>query len=233
VRGARAARFRIAAIVLVGMYFAGSIREINSLTRWFAGAYRPDTWGDPNVDARLRQKPGSAFLLQDVDNPLFQSGFQDEPFRLIGAPRVFLVPGSEKEDRGEGRSRRNKSLSTVVCAGSGSAGPRQCAVLHVAHEPRDVTAEYYAVLRADPMARRRDFVDVADPLYNTLLGPMWPPAERSFRWSPKRATVKLSGPLDTSQRLYVTGYTPSAVLAAGTGDDARARERTRKLAPRN
>lgn len=203
-------------VILAAAYFAGSIAETNAVTHWYLErSSRLRTVVFEVADVK-REHPGSAVLLLGVDNPLFQSGFQDDPFRLIGV-RAYLAPGSEKtiqarEDLGGVAHYQISPAQALDLVEHGGAR-----VLSVASaEPRDVTRAFETVLRADPLARRRDFVDVADPFYSSLLGPTWYPAEKGFRWMPKTATVKLSGPISPSQRLYVTGYAPGAVLAAGT-----------------
>jgi hypothetical protein len=207
---------RIAALALLGTFLTGSTREIDAYTHWYynrALRMRATVLG---VQESARAHPGSAIILQGVDNELFQSGFQDDPFRLFGVQKIYFVPGGEK------------GIQARADLGGVSrflASPRQqlnlidqdkARVLSVATtDTHDITRAYQLLLRADPRATRIDFVDVGDRAYAEDLGPEWYPGEQTFRWMPKRATIKLSGPSSPSQRLYITGYGPAAVLASG------------------
>lgn len=213
-RGSAAAR--LAAVILAAGYFAGSVAEINAITRWYMERSHRIRAVVLGMEEMTRAQPGVAFLLQGVDNPLFQSGFQDDPFRLFGAQRVYFVPGGEKGIQ----ARADLGGVTRFRISPGQAldliEHGQARVLNVSGgEPRDVTRNYETILRSDPLARRREFVDAGDPLYGSALGTSWYPAEQGFRWMPRRATVKLSGPMSGSEKLYITGYAPAAVLAGG------------------
>jgi hypothetical protein len=207
---------RVAAVVVAGAFLYGSVREIDAYTRWYdnrALRMRSVVLG---VQETARAYPGAAIILQGVDNELFQSGFQDDPFRLFGVQKIYFVPGGEK------------GIQARADLGGVSrflASPRQelnlidrgdARVLNVSTtECRDITRTYQILLHADPRATRIDFVDVGDPAYAEMLGPEWYPGEQTFRWMPKRATVKLSGPEAPSHKLHIAGYGPAAVLDSG------------------
>lgn len=208
--------FRAAAILLTTLYFVGSVTEVEAGTRW---------WHDRAVPVRnliLTMQdvevahPGTTFLLQGVNNELFQSALQDGPFRLVGAQRVYFVPGSEKGI--EFRADLGGIASFLISPGQALdlLDHGQARVFDLSSgQPRDVTKAVETALRADPLARRREFVDVGDPVYAPLLGPTWYPAENGYRWMPKTAKVKLSGPTSPSQNLHITGFAHSSLLAAG------------------
>jgi hypothetical protein len=207
---------RIATIVMLGAFLYGSTREIGAYTRWYYNRSMRMRAVVLGTQQAARAHPGSAIILQGVDNELFQSGFQDDPFRLLGVQQIYFVPGGEK------------GIEARADLGGVSrflASPRQelnlideskARVLSVAtNDTHDITRAYQLLLRADPRATRIDFVDVGDRAYAENLGPEWYPGEQSFRWMPKRATVKLSAPAAASQRLFITGYAPAAVFASG------------------
>jgi hypothetical protein len=207
---------RTAAGVLLGAFLYGSTREIDAYTRWYYNRSVRMRALVSGTQQAIRAHPGSAIILQGVDNELFQSGFQDDPFRLFGVQKIYFVPGGEK------------GIQARADLGGVSrflASPRQelnlidqdkARVLSVAtNEAHDITRAYQLLLRSDPRATRVDFVDVGDRGYAEDLGPEWYPGEQSFRWMPKRATVRLSAPATSSQRLFITGYGPAAVLASG------------------
>ena len=82
------------------------------------------------LEHTLHNHPGNAIILQGVDNDLFQTGFQDDPFRLLGFPKIYLAPGGEagivaREDLGGvgfGSGSGRRALATAH--GALSEGPR-------------------------------------------------------------------------------------------------------------
>jgi hypothetical protein len=203
-------------VTLVAASLAGSIREDDAYTRWYYNRSLRMESLFFGLEHTLHAHPGNAIILQGVDNDLFQTGFQDDPFRLLGFPKIYLAPGGEagivaREDLGgvapfliSPREALNKLSSN------------QARVLTVSNDGvHDITRGYQLVLHADPRATRIDAVDAGDPASAQSFGPTWFPAESGFRWMPKSATVQLSGPNTPSQRLYLTGFAPEAVLKSG------------------
>src|SRR5262249_11739357 len=134
--------------------FHKSIEEIGVYTHWYeerAGRMRDLVLG---LQAGMRAHPGVFYLVQGVDNDLFNSGFQDDPFRIIGPQRVYLTPGTEgiqaRSDLG--------GLSYFLISPSSALTlleKNQARVLAVARDgPRDITSIYKTVLRANPAAGR-------------------------------------------------------------------------------
>jgi hypothetical protein len=204
---------RAVSVLLAVAFLAGSITEISISTAWYrarAGRMRA------LYRAVEQARPGTALMLAHVDNELFQSGFQDDPFRLVGINRVYLAPGTEKgiearQDLG-GTSRftiapedamrlLNRNQLTVLDAGAAA--------------PRDVTDSFAATLGQQALQSGRNFVDVGSPVYASKIGPEWYQVENGFRWMPRRATVELAGPKSPKERLYVTGHGAGAALAGG------------------
>jgi hypothetical protein len=207
---------RAFAVSLAVLSLVGSLREDDAYTRWYyRRSIRMETlfFGSENA---LRVHPGSALILHGVDNDLFQTGFQDGPFRLLGFPKVYLAPGGEagieaRQDLGGIAPfliTPRQALSMIA--------NNQARVLSVSNDGvRDITRGYQLILRADPRATRVDAVDAGDPNAAESFGPTWFPPEDGFRWMPKSATVRLSAPRDASERLYLTGFAPGAVLKSG------------------
>jgi hypothetical protein len=204
------------AVALAACSLAGSIREVDAYTNWYWHRSIEIETAFFGIRDALRAHPGSALILHGVDNELFQAGFQDEPFRLLGFPKIYLAPGTEKgivarEDLGG--------------VGPFMISPRQALAMIANHQARvlsvssdgihDITSRYQLILHADPNATRVDAINVGDPGIAELLGPMWFPAEGGFRWMPKSATVRLSAPEKPGERLYLTGFAPAAILKSG------------------
>jgi hypothetical protein len=194
----------------------GSIAEIDSLTDSYLDSSIEIRDVVQAVEATVQQHPGAPVLLQGVDNELFQTGFQDKPFRLVGAQRVYLTPGSEKDidaraDLG-GTSQYRISPEEAVAL----LDQKQARVLSITDNGiTDVTRRYGLVVRALASSSRRNFVNVGEPAYASRLGPTWYPAENGYRWMPRTATVLLDAPRSAAEKLYVTGFVVPAALASG------------------
>ena len=205
---------RAIAILLLAAYLGGEAREIDAGTRWYRDRSARVRVVVLAAEKEARAHPGSTFLLKGVDEELFHAAIQDDPFHLFGVWQVYLVPGDETiagVDPGELTRfliSPRKALDLIE--------HRQAIALDVSPGiPYDITAGVETALRANPAARRIEFVDASDPIYAAALGPSWYPAETGYRWMPKTATVKMSGPVSREQRLYVTGFAPGALLASG------------------
>jgi hypothetical protein len=207
---------RILAVFLGAAYLFGSVQLVENYSRWSYDRSLRMRLVVMGVESVAQRHPDATILLEGVDNDLFQSGFQDNPWRLFGLQKLYLVPGSEqgivaREDLG--------GIAPFLIAPRQALDRiehRKAYVLAVASDgTHDVTRSYEAVLRADPRATRRDSIDVGDPNDAAFLGPEWHPAENGFRWMPRVATLKMAGPLSAAERLYVSGYTPTPVVANG------------------
>jgi len=207
---------RVFAIALAAAFVTGSLVEVDAYTRWHnerSLRMRDLYWG---VEDAIRAHPASAVILQNIDNDLFTAGLQDAPFRLFGVQKVYLAPGDDhailaREDLGGLSPFLISFRQAFSMLDHGDAR----ALRFEKGAVQDVTRSYQITLRADPRATRVASVDAGDPNAADLLGPTWYPAEGGFRWMPKSATVKLSGPRSASERLFITGYAPKAVVQSG------------------
>jgi hypothetical protein len=210
------AALRVVTIGLGALYLGGSALAIDGSTGWFYDhSIRVRTLVLGLQDA-ARRYPNDEFLLSGVDNDLFRDGVEDNPFRLLNLKEVYLIPDSEgtiraREDLGGITPWVSSPQSALHAIERGHARVYQIS----ADELRDITAAYGTILSADPRATRIDFVDAGDPSYAEQLGPTWYAAEQGLRWMPKAATVRMTGPATAAAKLYVTGYVPPAIVAAG------------------
>ncbi len=81
---------------------------------------------------------------------------------------------------------------------------------------RNVTALYRVVARTRWVEKglpKR--VDIGNAMFANQLGPEWHAIEGTYRWMPRRATVKMGGPDERGRKLYVSGYCPARQVAAG------------------
>lgn len=92
---------RALAIGLAAAFLAGSLPQINMDTaEWLARTSRMRIVVR-RAQAAVREHPGTALIFKGVDQELFDTGFEDEPFRLFGVTRVYLAPGSAELRGGE------------------------------------------------------------------------------------------------------------------------------------
>ena len=205
--------FRAISAVLAAAFLVGSISEISINTAWFrARAERMRAL----YRAAEKVRPGNVLMLAHVNNELFQSGFQDEPFRLIGVNRVYLAPGTEKAIEARQDLGGTSSFTMPIEEAMRLLDRNELTVLDAGGAvPQDVTASFGATLRDEVLQSTRNFVDVGNPVYSSKIGPEWYKVENGFRWMPKRATVQLAAPKSPSERLYVTGHRAGTALSAG------------------
>jgi dolichyl-phosphate-mannose-protein mannosyltransferase len=158
--------------------------------------------------ARAHQlHPTETILLDGVDTELFRAAVYHHPFFVVGAPQVYLTPGSaaqigpqdvpvEDFELPGGLTVNGLNHSQIVVYRVG--GPRLKAITSVYEK---TVAEQ---LNTDPPPR----LAMANPLTAYLLGPEWYAPEEGFRWMPRRATVRIGCPRTRSERLYLTGFGP-------------------------
>ncbi|HEY6346627.1 MAG TPA: hypothetical protein VIY49_34485 [Bryobacteraceae bacterium] len=198
------------------LYLANALPAIRDESAWYRERTSRMRLAFRGMEETAYEHPGAGAIFNGVDNDLFQTGFQDNPYRLAGLSGGYLAPGTEegivaREDLGG-----IKGLTISVPQAVEMIRAGQVRVLQIADgPPRDITHSFEAIARAEFLAEHRDFVDVGRPVYAADLGPTWNRIENGFRWMPKSATVQLAGPSSTGQKLYVTGYGPSAALASG------------------
>ena len=85
---------RAVGIGLAAAFLAGSLPQINMDTaEWLARTSRMRILVR-TAQAAAAAAPGTALIFKGVDQELFDTGFEDEPFRLFGVTRVYLAPGS-------------------------------------------------------------------------------------------------------------------------------------------
>lgn len=83
---------RFAAAGLAGAYLIISAAGIQAQTRWFEERSNRMKEVVEAVAATAAEHPGAPIAIQGVDDELYQAGFEDHPFRLVGADRVWRVP---------------------------------------------------------------------------------------------------------------------------------------------
>ena len=157
--------------------------------------------------------PDQALLLDGVDDGLFWNAIYPRASRLAGVDHVYLAPGTDRQiennsDWGD--------VSSFVLSGAVTARGLDNDRLEVydvrGPRLRNVTSQYAAKSwdRDLPLT-----VDPGNPLDGFLLGPEWYTVDDNFRWMPKRASLRIHGPMRRGQQLLLKGYCADGELAGG------------------
>ncbi|MDQ2949368.1 MAG: glycosyltransferase family 39 protein [Acidobacteriota bacterium] len=208
-------RFR-AIYAVAAIYLMLAISDVHSVDLFFYVRAREMKHLIQGLEATRNDNAGKKILLNGVSNALFESGFWDDPFRLIGIHEIYLTPGSEKSiaphPEWEGVSRLFISTDSAIAA----LNKNQAVVYAVSPGGiQNVTSTYKAIITAESLAQHRETVDVGNPIYAERLGPGWYRVEHGLRWMTKSASVQLSGPKTVAEHLSVQGVCPQPLLEKG------------------
>ena len=202
---------RIAATALAGFYFVLMVYETDLYTAWLMDRSLCMRALMDGVGRGHREHPEAVFLLQGVDDDVFQSGFEDDPFHLLGA-KAYLTPGSEKNIVVRSSTLDLKPWIISQRSALDLLDGHAARVLNLSGTTvRDATPIYRTMLR---LQMHEQLVDVSDPNSASQLGPGWYPPDKGIRWMQKSGVVKLAGPT-ASQKLIVNGYAPAVLVAEG------------------
>jgi len=185
---------------------------------WFAADWyyrraeraRALVWG---VERVHELHPGKVILLDGVDDELFWASIRHSPFQYLQIPDVYLAPGSltSIRDHPDLALLSPYVLPAAVTLHGLDSG--DIVIYRVGRGPlREITQRF--VVPGNPQGAPLR-VDAADPLDADYLGPTWYHGEGQFRWMPRTAGVRISGPLSAAQKLYVTAFCPAAQLTPG------------------
>ena len=202
------ARSKFIAVPLIAIYFAIQLPALQVGERWLL---------DRSISAKrlmlgIRQihqwEPTKAILLTDVSPDLYGVSIADNPFRLIKGVRVYLAPETLKQLADLAPNLAPPANMVLAAAPTRHALLDGQLVVYSAAAATllEVTQAYTAgVLTAPSPDEPRRIQPGSAPLAY-LLGPEWYPIEGAYRWMPARATLRIGGPLNTSQKLYISGF---------------------------
>src|SRR5712692_4063135 len=155
-------------------------------------------------------------LLSLADDTLFWRCIVDKSFQAFGVTGVFLVPGSESLVRSLPGS---ETLPEFILSPSRTALglERDEVVVFGVDKGRlqDITETYKHVVAPTLRIEKLLRVDAGNLADEPFLGPDWYGHEGHYRWMPKRATLKIAGPVSAGQKLHVSGYCVPAQLEKG------------------
>lgn len=182
-------------------------------------------WADQSLDAKrlvlgvARARglhPGKVILLEGLAPATYDAAVSHRPFQVFGISDVYLAPGSVDRIRPYSLNRWQPELELASGPALNGLHRDQVEVYSVGG-PRlkNITTAYEerAAATLSPSPPRR--VVAGMPLMAYLLGPEWYPVESGHRWMPKRATLRMGGPLTSGDKLYLEGACPDAQFVHG------------------
>lgn len=197
----------VAFAAIAAAYAVGHITEVRTGLRWYAE--RTAAMRDLLLATREahRKSPAAAILLAGVDRELFESGFQDEPFRLFGLTRVFLAPGTEnavrvREEIGSLGRWRIAPEEAARLLGGGQA----VVLVNEGGVWDEETARYRTITGGRSGGWR---IQLGDPASERWVRDGWHPPENGFRWIARRASLQLPF---APRRISIEGYAPALVV---------------------
>ena len=209
-------KWKGAAILAAGLYLGMSLPVGQAIVTWNFERGRAARQLILGVGRAQQLHPGTVILLTGVDSDLFWTAMKDKPFSLVGAPHVYLAPGSEKEIRPHPEIAEvgDYVLSARPARRLLASGE---AVVYDASRPRlrNITGIFRTLLdaRGDlPFSRR---IDAGQPWFAEHFMNGWQPIERGYRWMGRRAALRLGGPRTDSEHLYVSGFCPDSQVREG------------------
>jgi hypothetical protein len=206
---------RIAAVILLLLYFSALPANWTETKLRFELSRRIERVVLGVEEAR-RLHPGRAILLRDADDILFWQGLLDRPFAVAGVSDVYLTPESAGFLTPHPELADINQFIMPTAATLDGLHKGKVVVYSVAGEKlKNITGIYAATAGLYLRQETPRHVDVANDLLAYLLGKSWYARDENHRWMPKQATVRLGGPKNATERLYLTGYCPPEQWAKG------------------
>lgn len=192
---------------------ATSARAINKW--WYERGERIELVVRGVKDAR-KANPGKAIVLTGVDDEIFTGAVRDRAFDAVGVADVFLEPRTA-DALPVGIAAPPKDFRIDEADLVALLDDDKAIVLDVAGgQTRDVTGKYLeTAAQLGATLRPPATVRVASPGSAQWLGEGWYAAESGFRWMSARALLKLAGPANASQKLYIHGHCQPEQTAKG------------------
>ena len=158
--------------------------------------------------------PGKTILLAGIDDELFWGGIEQRPFLFLGITDVYLAPGSEATITADPKVDEISKFILPADEARRALDRDQIVVYRAGAGPlRNITSEWMPPSGAAATGPIR--VEVGDPLVADRLGPGWYARESGFRWMGRNASLRMPGPRQAGQKLYLTALCPAAQLEKG------------------
>jgi hypothetical protein len=205
---------RIPALALLAATLWGSVVETRAITNWFVERERRMRNIITGISAFAEQRKLEAVFLSGIDKDLFYLGFAEQPFRLFGLHKVFLVPGQDSVLTERPDLRGVASYRTTPDFALAMLDTGRAAVIQVGNgEMEEATRRYRQVVEFRYRGELPRRVDVALPSFARSLGAGWYKPESGFRWIAQRAELKMAAPAAAGTKLLLNGYCHEQVVA--------------------
>jgi|SRR5579871_1590845 len=205
-----------AAAVLAAAYFTVSLRDSFVTERYWYNRAHQMKYLITAMQALPKDALGKKILLAGIDNDFFWSGFDGDPFRLLGIRDIYLAPGTEKSiDAHPEWGGISRWVISTDAAYDALTHKDAMAYELVGRNLRDVTPMILPMVAAEHAAKHPEIVDVGNAAMRERVGREWYPIEDGYRWMAKSATIKIAAPTHPGQGLEVEGYCPAMLLTKG------------------
>jgi hypothetical protein len=164
-----------------------------------------------------REHPQQTILVRGIDEKLFWRAWAHRPYRLFGRTAIFLDADSERRIRPDPEF--GDTWQYFLAGVPTLAGLRDGSIVAFDVLPggrlRENTVLYRAQLERRPDLTPARTVNVAAPAASMQLGDGRWQNEGGYRWTARRAVVRLGGPAKAGAHLEIRGYCPDNQLARG------------------
>jgi hypothetical protein len=179
---------------------------------WHARSKRVESFVRQAVSVK-QEYPDRVMLLAGIDDPLYLGAVRDRALPALGVENGYLEPESARAQLLGAHPDCTKYMLDPAAVRK-LAREDKLLVLEWREETLiDITADYRG--RLDSAAKWARIVDVGSPWHADALGPTWHILEGDRRWMPKRATVRLGGPVKAGEVLRIKGFCPAAQVREG------------------
>ena len=204
---------RIAALAAVSVLAWCEVVQSNLMERW----YRTNS-GQMHIllngiDEIAHRRSVNAIMLDGVSDELYISGLMDNPLRLFGIQRVYLLPGSERlitsVPAADITMRTDRDMADQLI----SEGKTAVAAFD-GRGVMDATEIYRAMAKG---SIRLTVLRMNDLVWSSRLRSGWNDVENEYRWMQRKAVVVLDTPVQKTARVQVRVYCPQTLLDQANG----------------
>jgi len=193
---ALAGPWRMAAAACLLVYLGASLPKALATARWEHARGERMQNLVLGVEELRQSAPRKIVLLEGIATDCFFSGVADLPFRSLEIPHVYLAPAEFASIQAPRELLSKYILPAAIARRARDAGTALLyrfdgQMLHRAAD--DVPAN-----EDEPR-----FVNIADDVFRDYLGAGWSAGPRGLRAIAGTAAVRIGGPRDASERLYI------------------------------
>ena len=190
--------WRIAAVLVILLYAATSVRASWTVTRWQHARAEKVEDLVLGVEEVHQAAPGKIILLEGIDPDLFWSGVADLPFRAKSIPGVYLAPGSETRIQAAPELLSKYVLPQAIA--KRALGANGAVVYRFDGEMLHNVTTHAGAQWTEEEPR---FVNIGDPVFGDYVGAGWREAADGYRRTDGTGTVRIAAPRIPAESLYI------------------------------